>query len=115
MSTADVARALLVLPDDTRCAVTIGTGDICLGELRDAFSTPREDRLFTTGEAHKEFGFSSNQWRRWASLGLVEGAFQDGPGGRWRLPRTGCKARIANERTSRTARRRGGNGPWKEK
>ena len=87
-----VAAALAHLPNDTRVSITVGAGDITMGQIRAAASQSRPDRLLTTTEASEAFGYSSDTWRKWASAGEIEGASQDAEGGPWRLPYGACEA-----------------------
>ena len=53
-----IAEILSGLPDDTRVALTVGAGELTVGEIREAFSGGNPDRALTTTEAAIEFGYS---------------------------------------------------------
>lgn len=103
------------LPDDTRCALIVGQGDMTVGELREALRCREEsERVLTTGEAAETFGYAASTWAKWADEGLVDGAYRDdGDSGYWRLPLVGCRDHLADLRRGRNVRRRK-RGPWKE-
>lgn len=50
------------------------------------------DRLLSPGRAARELGWSKSQWTRWAPR--IAGSFRD-EAGRWRLPRSACRAHVA--------------------
>jgi hypothetical protein len=103
-----LAEMLAELPDDTRVSVTIGSGDVRVRELREAFTGPSPHAVLTTGQAAEQFGYSADTWRRWA--GDIAGAYQDDDGrGTWRLPVVGC---IEHLRRLSAPKRRRRRGPW---
>ncbi len=42
-----IAEMLSGLPDDTHVAVTVGSGELTVGEMREAFSADNPDRVLT--------------------------------------------------------------------
>lgn len=100
-----LAQWLAELPDDARCAITVGSGDLTIGELREALALP-PDRLVTTGGASSELGYSADTWREWADEGKIPGAFRDAPDGYWRLPLAACRDHIEGLRHARKRRQR---------
>ena len=91
-----IAEMLSGLPDDTHVAVTVGSGELTVGEMREAFSAGNPDRVLTTTQAAVEFGYSGNSWQKWAAAGRIEKAWQDAETGPWRLPYASCKAHRDN-------------------
>jgi len=65
------------------------------GALRQALSMAAGGpEVMSTTQAARIYGWTSKRWRGWAEAGRVEGAWQD-ERGRWRLPRTSCRALAA--------------------
>ena len=114
----DVAQALAQLPDDTRISVTVGGGDLTIQDLRRGFSAPNK-LILTTTEASDLLGYSPEMWQKWAKADEVPGAWQDGPGGIWRLPYEGCVRKVRREQEEHAhlqkGRKRRGRGPWKNR
>lgn len=114
MTDLDVALALASLPEDTKVSVMVGSGHLTMGQLRAAF-VHQPKGILTTVDSAKIFGYSSDTWAKWASDGLIEGAYQDGPRGIWRLPYEGVEARIERVRADKAKRKVGRRrGPWRE-
>lgn len=109
-----LAEAIGGLPDGVRCALTIGSGDLTVGELRAALARPSDARVLTTGEAAGMFGYSGDTWREWADRGEVIGAYRDTPEGMWRLPLRACEEHLARLQDGALHRRRK-RGPWPKK
>lgn len=82
--------ALAGLPDDAQVTVTVRKGDL-VRALETRVGGPA---LLTTRQAASAFGFSGEQWKRWAEQGRIEGAWKVDQRGHWRLPRAGCEAHL---------------------
>lgn len=108
-----IANALAKLPDGTRIALTIGSGDLTVRELRQALSYDDSVREITTGEAATLFGRSREYWASKAAAGKIERAYKDKVGGVWRLPYRACVEHVARRRraVNRPGRKRK-RGPW---
>ena len=109
-----IAEMLSELPDKTRVAVVVGSGELTVGEIREAFAGGNPDRVLTTTEAAVELGYSPDSWQKWAARGRIEKAWQDADGGPWRLPYASCQAHRdgLQRRALKKGKRRG---PWKGK
>lgn len=104
-----LANALSQLPDDTRCSLTVGSGDMTVGELRDALASD-EAELLSVSQAHARWpAYSKETWRRAAAEGEVRGAWQDVENGPWRLPARSCEEYVAARQSNGS--RRGSKGP----
>lgn len=106
-----LSLALAALPDDTRCSLVVGSGDLTVAELREAIGKPSEFRVLTTGQAAELLGYSGDTWRAWAASGQVHGCYRDDEGGTWRLPMVECERHLARLQSGALHRRRK-RGPW---
>lgn len=107
-----MSRSLAALPDDLRCSLIVGSGDMTVGELREMFARPSAFRVLTTGQASEAFGYSGETWRGWADEGRIHGAYRDeGETGAWRLPMLGCEEHLARLQSG-TLHRKRKRGPW---
>ena len=98
-------EVLAILPDDMQVTVTLS-----VAELRRALERDNPDRDLSTSEASEEFGHSIEWWSRRAER--VPGAWQEGEGAPWNLPRRGCRAYLAGLRSQgRRKSRKGLRGP----
>jgi hypothetical protein len=63
--------------------------------------------IMSMRQAAEVFGWDPKRWRRWAEDERIPGAWQE-ENGHWRLPREGCRARVAEEmKQGRRGPRRG--------
>lgn len=97
-----LADLLAAADDTTRVSVTLGSGDLTIGELRAAF-TRSGPVLITTEEASKRYGWGQGYWRDLAKV--THGAVKDRM---WRIPVEACEAHVAAKRAPRRRQRR----PW---
>jgi hypothetical protein len=88
-----LAELLAFLPPETVVPITIG--DLRIANER-RFGGPE---IMSTRQAAEFIGWSARRWREWAEAGLVAGAKRDEKGD-WRLPRSGCRARMQEEMSS---------------
>lgn len=110
-------KDLAGLPNSSLCTLIIDGQQpiVCrLGDLRKRLGA-EHDQVISTGDAARIWpAFSQETWRKRASEGQIPGAWQDAPGGPWRLPYGSCRQYIA-EKQRRGLRRgkTGPRGPWK--
>ena len=97
----DALAILAELPEDAEITVTVRLGDW----LRAREARAGGPEVLTTKEAAARYGYTPERWRRWAEAGRIDGVWQDGRWGPWRLPRLACEAHLrAHKRRSRTTR-----------
>lgn len=82
-----LADLLAGADDATRVSVTLGAGDLTIGDLRAAF-TRSGPTLVTTEEASKRYGWTPGYWRDVAKK--TPGALKDRW---WRIPVEACRRR----------------------
>lgn len=107
-----LSEALSHLPDDTRCSVVLGGGDLTLGELRSALAAQGSNRDMTARELAAEFGHSKDWWQDRARAGEIPGSYQAGERGRWYIPRESATV-FLRETRERGSRKRRHRRPWK--
>lgn len=92
MTLPELTEALPWLGDDAEVTITLRVAD-----LRNAVEMANGGpQVMSTRQAADVYGWSPKRWRRWAEEGLVDGAWQEeGKRGAWRLPRDGCRKRVA--------------------
>ena len=96
-----IASTLAALPDSTRVSITVGSGDMTWGEIKEACSHSGPVYI-TTEEASRRYSRSPKWWARAAKE--IPGAHKDR---HWRLPVAGCEEHLAA--LIRPRRKRG---PW---
>lgn len=89
--------SLANLPDDMPCTLTVGTGPYTLGQLKQALAVEGVVEIGTR-QAAGRWGRAPETWALLARNGMIEGAYQDGVGGPWRLPLESCERYIENRR-----------------
>jgi hypothetical protein len=103
----------LPLPDDARVTLTVGE----LRAMLEAEVRPERPEVVTTTTAESLWSYSAHTWSNWCREGKVDGAWQDGEGGIWRMPYESCAARVERvrweARRDSSDRRSGPRGPWK--
>lgn len=75
-----------MIPDDA-IAYVVGYGETTVGALRG-----EAVRYVTTEDAARMFSYRPETWARWASEGVIVGAYRDRM---WRLPLASVEAHIA--------------------
>jgi hypothetical protein len=90
MQLAETLAALQHLGDDTQVTLSVRAGDLRRA-LEQRGGGPA---LMTTQQAAKTFGYTAEQWRRWAQAGKIDGAYQGADNGPWHLPREACAAHL---------------------
>mgnify|MGYP001581131207 CR=1 FL=1 len=106
-----VADAIAALPDDCRCAVVVGSGELTIGDLRLALAVDSGDRAMTTVQCATEWGHAPEWWQDRARDGSIHGAYQESEGSQWYIPRGHAKVFLREYREGR--RKRGSRRPWK--
>lgn len=85
-----------------------------VGELREMLATAARagaPEILTTPQAERFYGLSRKYWREEAEAGRIPGAWQDGDGGDWRLPREGVVSHIRQKQALHTSRKSRLRGP----
>jgi hypothetical protein len=90
MTTDPIVAALASLPGDMQLTVLVRVDDFRRA-LQQQAGGPE---VLDTKQAAQLLGYRPERWRRWAEAGRIEGAWQDGARGPWRLPRTACEAHL---------------------
>lgn len=74
---------------------------------------PERPEVVTSKQAAELWSYSADTWSQWCRQGEIEGAWQDGEGGIWRMPYASCEAKVERVRwEARNPNRRKRRGPW---
>lgn len=100
MNAGELLAALLAVPDETPCEVTVGRGTYTVGDLKAAAS--REGpKMLTTKQAAARYGWTPGYWR---DVAKAAGVPKDRM---WRLPVAVCERHMREKKTRRRIRK-----PW---
>jgi hypothetical protein len=99
MTLSETLAAISALPDDAKITLSIEKRDLMRALERRGGGGPD---IIDTERATSDFGYTADRWRRWCAAGNIPGAWQDAPGGSWRMPRASCEAFIAELRAHGT-------------
>ena len=108
-----IAEAIASLPDETRIAVVVGSGELTVGDLRQALAVDSAERAMTTVQCAAEWGHSPEWWQDRARAGQIHGSYQESAGSQWYIPRGQAKVFLREYVESKRRKRKRVTKPWR--
>lgn len=94
---SEILATLRFLDADAQVTISVRVGDL----QKALESKAGGPQIMTAEQAAQWCGRTSEHWRRQAKAGRIAGAWQDAPGGPWRMPRQSVEAVLRSEQQQR--------------